>query len=87
MAKCVKNLCTSEEERAMYTLFAHAQFPQDFWEFKKCVRCTNPCETCRLYQCEKCLPLTILCVDNDEGAMKAISCLLAGIIHASVHSI
>ena len=26
-------LCVGGEKRAWYTLFAHAQFPQDFWEF------------------------------------------------------
>ena len=26
-------LCVSGEKRTWYTLFAHAQFPQDFWEF------------------------------------------------------
>jgi len=25
--------CVWAEKRAWYTLFAHAQFPQDFWEF------------------------------------------------------
>ena len=25
----------AEKKRAWYTLFAHAQFPQDFWEFWK----------------------------------------------------
>ena len=24
--------CMGREKRAWYTLFAHAQFPQDFWE-------------------------------------------------------
>ena len=39
---------------------------------------------CQLLLCERCLPLTTLCVDNDEGAMKAINALLTGIIHVSV---
>ena len=26
-------LCVCREKRAWYTLFAHAQFPQHFWEF------------------------------------------------------
>ena len=26
-------LCVGGEKRAWYVLFAHAQFPQDFWEF------------------------------------------------------
>ena len=28
-------LCVGGEKRAWYTLFAHAQFLQDFWEFWK----------------------------------------------------
>ena len=28
-----KLLCVGGEKRAWYTLFVHAQFPQDFWEF------------------------------------------------------
>ena len=52
----------------------------------KPVRYTNLRKTCRLFTRERCLPLTTLCVDDDEGAIKAISSLLTGIIHASVRS-
>ena len=47
---------------------------------------TNLRETCRLFVRERCLPLTTLCVDDEEGAIKAISSSLTGIIHASVRS-
>jgi len=42
----------------------------------KPVRYTYLRETCRLFLCERCLPLTTLCVDDDEGSIKAISSLL-----------
>ena len=32
-----------------------------------------------------CLPLTTLCVDDDEGATKVLASSLAGIVHAFVH--
>ena len=54
---------------------AHAQFPQDFWEFP--VRYTNLCERCQLFLHERCLPLTMLCVNDDEGAIKAYNKLFA----------
>ena len=34
---------------------------------------TNLRETCQLLLRERCLPLTTLCVDDDEGAIEAIS--------------
>ena len=52
----------------------------------KPVRYTNLGEICRLFMRGRCLPLTTLCVDDDEGAIKAISSSLTGIIYASVHS-
>ena len=39
----------------------------------KSVRYTNLCETCQLFLCERCLPLITLCVDDNEGAIKAIA--------------
>ena len=57
------------------------------WKFfVKPVHYTNLRETSRLSTLERCLPLTTLCVDNDEGLIKAISSSLTGIIHASVVS-
>ena len=52
----------------------------------KPVRYINLRETCRVFTRERCLPLTTLCVDDDEGGIKAINSLLTGIIHAFVHS-
>ena len=43
----------------------------------KSVCYTNLCETCRLFLRERCLPLTMLCVDDDEGAIKAYNKLFA----------
>ena len=48
---------------------------------------TNLRNACHLLLCERCLPLTTLCVNDDEGAMKAISSSLVRIIHTSVCSI
>ena len=41
---------------------------------------TNLRETCQLLLRERCLPLTTLCVDDDEGAIKAISSSLIELI-------
>ena len=35
---------------------------------------------------KRCLSLTMLCVGDDEGTIKVFSSLLAGIVHAFVHS-
>ena len=35
---------------------------------------------------KRCLPLTTLCVDDEEGATKVFSSSLAGIVHSFVHS-
>ena len=35
---------------------------------------------------KKCLSLTALCVDNDEGATRVLSSSLAGIVHAFMDS-
>ena len=65
-----------EKKKAWYTQFAHAQFPQDFWEFEnfhKCLLCyTNLCEACWLFLGERCLYATdyALCGrwrGSDEG--------------------
>ena len=77
------------EKRACYTLFAHAQFPQDFWGFESSVnllRYTNLRKACRLLLYTRCLSLTTLCVDDDEGATKVLSSSLARIVHTFVHS-
>ena len=61
------------EKRAWYTLFL------GILEISvKPVRYTNLHETC--------LPLTTLCVDDDKGAIKAISSSLTGIIYVSMRS-
>ena len=46
----------------------------------KSLHYTNLQETCRLFSHVRCLPLTTLCVDNDEGAIKPISCSLTRIV-------
>ena len=79
--------CVGGVKSTWYTLFAHAPFPQDFGEFRNfLLHYTNLSETCRLLPCERCLPLTVLCVSNDKGATKVISSLLTRVIHASIHS-
>ena len=74
------------EKGASYTLFAHAQFPQDFWEFgtthKICY--INLCKACQLLHYERCLPLARLCVE-DQGVNKALSSLLDGVVSVFVH--
>ena len=62
------------EKRAWYTLFAHAQFPQDFWEFGnfrkiRSVTLTSA-RVCRLLPYERCLSLTTLCVDMTKEQRK-----------------
>ena len=47
---------------------------------------TNLCEAFRLLLYERCLPLTMLCVDNDKEVTKVLSSLLAEIVHAFIHS-
>ena len=49
----------------------------------KSVLYTNLSETCLLFLRERCLPLIMICVDNDKGAIKAINSSLTGIIHTS----
>ena len=79
------------EKRAWYTLFVYAQFPQDFWEFENFRKISSITLTSARYAdftCinKICLSLTTLCADNDEGAMKVLSSLFAGIVYAFVHS-
>ena len=50
----------------------------------KSVCYTNLRGTCQLFPHERSLPLTMLCVDDDEGVIKAISSSLTGIIHVFV---
>ena len=38
------------------------------------------------YLCERYLPLTTLCVDNDEEVVKVLSSSLTGIVNASIRS-
>ena len=47
---------------------------------------TNLHEACQRLPYERCLPQVRLCVDDDKGAKKALSSLLAGVVHAFVHS-
>ena len=46
----------------------------------KSLHYTNLRETCQLFSHVRCLPLTMLCVDNDEGAIKPISSSLTRIV-------
>ena len=50
------------------------------------LRYTNLHEARRLLPYKRCLPLTTLSADNDEGAMMVLSSLLAEIGHAFAHS-
>ena len=50
------------------------------------LRYTNLREARQLLPYKRCLPLTTLCVGNDEGATKVLSSSLAGIVQAFVHS-
>ena len=50
------------------------------------IKCVVTLASARLLLCERCLPLTMLCVDDDAGAMKTLISLLAGIVHTFVHS-
>ena len=76
-------LCMGGEKRAWYTLFAHAQFPQDFGNFRKICSVTL---TSARHLYKRCLPLTTLCVDDDNGATKVLSSSLAGIVQMFIHS-
>ena len=49
-------------------------------------RYTNLLEAHRLLPYKRCLPLTTLSADDDEGATKVLSSSLAGIVHVFVHS-
>ena len=44
------------------------------------------CEACRLLSYKRYLPLTTLCVDENEGAMKVLSSSLVGIVLAFANS-
>ena len=76
------------ENRAWYTLFAHAQFLQDDWGFgnsrKICsitltsMRHTNFSHINDTWHCLRCV--------YDEEATKVLIFLLAGIVHVFVHS-
>ena len=82
-------LCVGGGKRAWYTLFVHAEFPHDFWEFGnfgKICSVTLTCEAHRLLPYKRCLPLTTLCVDDDEEATKVLSSSLAGVVHVIIHS-
>ena len=77
-------LCMGGEKRAWYTLFAHAQFPQDFWEFGN-FHYTLTSARQADFSHINCLTLTTLCMDNDEGATQLLSSSLAGNVHTFVH--
>ena len=76
-----------KKEASSYTLFQHAQFPMISENFCKICSITLTSTRHANFSCvKKCLPLTTLCVDDDEEAMKSSSSSLTGIIQASVHS-
>ena len=81
-------LCVGGEKRAWYVLFAHAQFPQDFWEFGNFHKICSVTPTSTRYAnfslYRRCLSLTMLCVDGDKGVTRALSYSLAGIVHVFV---
>ena len=55
----------TKQKKAWYTLFAHTHFPRTSGNLEVSINYTNLCKTCRLLPCERCLLLTMLCVDND----------------------
>ena len=77
------------EKSLIHTVCACSVFPGDLgiWKFSENMLCyTNLREVRRLLPYKRCLPLTMLCVDDDEGVTKVLSSLLAGIVHVFVHS-
>ena len=67
----------------------HCFVQNDWWTSERkiaSVRYTNLHKTCWLVLCEGCPSLTMLCLDDDEGATKALSSSLAGAVHTFVHS-
>ena len=51
------------------------------------LRYTNIREARRLLPYKRCLPLTTLCVDDDEGAMKVLSSSLQELSRSSIPAV
>ena len=77
--------CVSREKSLVHTVCTCLVTP-GFGNFRKICFIAVTLRGHRLLFYKRCLPLTTLCVDDNEGSMKAISSLLAGIILASIHS-
>ena len=77
----------AEKKRAWYTLFVHAMLSSSriSGNLEISIKFVVTLASARLLWCERCLPLTMLCVDDDAGAMKTLISLLAGIVHTFVH--
>ena len=81
-------LCVGGGKKESLVHTVHAQFPQHVWEYGILLRYTNLHKGYQLlpYKKIRCLPLTMLCANDDERATKVFSSSLAGIVHVFVHS-
>ena len=68
------------------TVIHLASFPDSCVGGKNLFHYTNLREARRLLPHKRCLPLTTLSADNDEGATKVLSSSPARVVHALVHS-
>ena len=82
-------MCGRRKKSLVHTVCACSVLPGflGIWKFPvNLFRYTNLSEAHRLLPYKGCLPLTMLCVDDDEGAMKVLGSSLAGIVHMFIHS-
>ena len=72
-------LCMGGLKWAWYTLFVDAQI------LEISLKSANLHKACRLLPCDRSLPLTTLCIDDDEGVMKRLSSSLVGLVYTLLH--
>ena len=76
-----RHLGEGEKEHLMFTICAMHQFPK-ILVLLRGITTTLIMGVSRFFPCERCIPPTMLCVNDNEGAMKPPCSSIARIIHA-----